>query len=170
MPRIVFLFALVAASLVVAGSATAASAPCWKRVLADRSDGGLDRTYSAGCYRAALHHLPGDLAAYSTAADDLQRGLLAALAAPAASVKSEPAPTRKTAVAAPVTRAPDAPLARLASGLESADATRSPRALVWLLALILVLATAASVAIRQQRGGSPARPVWLVRRLLRSHR
>ena len=139
-------------------------------MLADRNDGGLDRTYSAGCYRSALRHLPGDLAAYSTAADDLQRGLLAALAEPAASVKSQPRATRKIAVAAPVTHVSDAPVARLASELESAHATRSPRVLLGLLALALVLATAVSLAIRQQRRGSPARPAWFVRRLLRSHR
>lgn len=74
-----------AASLVVAGTAQARGA-CWERVITDWSaDSRLTGTYTVGCYREALAKLPEDLRAYSSAPDDIRRGLQAQLArAPAA--------------------------------------------------------------------------------------
>jgi hypothetical protein len=144
--------AFAALSLIVVGSAGAASGTCWKRVLADRSDGSLDRAYSAGCYRSALSHLPADMEAYTSAPDDLQRGLLAALAAEPPG-PGKPSSTRKVALAAPVTRQVDAPPAVLASELDAAPAARSPIAVAGLavLAAALVAALAARRIVRSSR-------------------
>ena len=48
---------------------------CGKDVVADWSDGRIDRTYPAPCYLAALAALPEDVRAYSTAKDDISRAL-----------------------------------------------------------------------------------------------
>ena len=47
---------------------------CGKAVVADWSDGRIDRTYAAPCYLAALD-LPEDVRVYSTAKDDISRAL-----------------------------------------------------------------------------------------------
>lgn len=78
--RLLTLVVLVAA--VVGGGATAtpadAATPCWKQLINDWYDGRIDKTYPAGCYRAAIKNLPEDVEAYSTARDDLERALLSA--------------------------------------------------------------------------------------------
>jgi hypothetical protein len=60
---------------------------CVSRLLADWRDGRIDGTYSVGCYRTALAHLPEDVRIYSSAESDIKRALVArsevALAAPA---------------------------------------------------------------------------------------
>jgi hypothetical protein len=57
-------------------AANAASAPCWKAVIADWSENGsVDETYSLDCYRAAMQNAPTDLRIYSALEDDLQRAL-----------------------------------------------------------------------------------------------
>jgi hypothetical protein len=64
-----------AASLVVAGTAHARTA-CWERVVSDWSaDNRISGTYGIGCYREALAKLPEDLRTYSSAPDDIRRGL-----------------------------------------------------------------------------------------------
>jgi 4-amino-4-deoxy-L-arabinose transferase-like glycosyltransferase len=55
------------------------SAPCWRRILADWSQNGLEQTYPIVCYHAALAHMPEDVRVYTTAPIDIQRALLAAL-------------------------------------------------------------------------------------------
>jgi hypothetical protein len=61
--------------------AAAATKPCWQRVLADWSSGGIQATYAAPCYSQALQHLPTDVRLYSDAASDIRRAMLAALRA-----------------------------------------------------------------------------------------
>jgi hypothetical protein len=70
------LFAIGVCLMALAFTATAGAAPsCGARVLADWSDGRLDSTYSVGCYRQALAHLPEDVQVYSTAQADITRAL-----------------------------------------------------------------------------------------------
>ena len=56
-----------------AGCAYSASArpACADDVLRDWTAGTLDASYPADCYEAAIHALPEDLRAYTTAADDI---------------------------------------------------------------------------------------------------
>jgi hypothetical protein len=48
---------------------------CAQTLLADWSDGRIDRTYPIACYRAALRSLPTDLRVYSSAPDDIGQAL-----------------------------------------------------------------------------------------------
>jgi hypothetical protein len=80
------LAALLLAALVFSGVGQAKTG-CVSRLLADWRDGRIDGTYSVGCYRTALAHLPEDVRIYSSAESDIKRALVArsevALAAPA---------------------------------------------------------------------------------------
>ena len=77
----VLMGALVAA--VTIGLAMPSRAPaetaCWQKVLAAWSAGTLGPNYPIHCYQAAVNNLPPDLQGYSSAADDIQRALLAAI-------------------------------------------------------------------------------------------
>jgi hypothetical protein len=59
----------------VAANQTAAAARCERTLLADWSDGRIDRSYPIACYRAALRSLPTDLQVYSSAPDDIAQAL-----------------------------------------------------------------------------------------------
>jgi hypothetical protein len=79
-------FILLALVVAVAGmaigaedSAAAAAKPCWKRLINDWYDGRIDNVYPVKCYRAAIRHLPEDVASYSDAREDIQRALLSAI-------------------------------------------------------------------------------------------
>jgi hypothetical protein len=69
-------FAAVLTALSFCGAGQA-KASCASVLLQDWSDGRIDGTYSVGCYRAALAHLPEDLRIYSSAESDIKRALLA---------------------------------------------------------------------------------------------
>ena len=80
------LAALLIATLVFSGAGQAKTG-CVSRLLADWRDGRIDGTYSVGCYRTALAHLPEDVRIYSSAESDITRALVArsqaVIAAPA---------------------------------------------------------------------------------------
>ena len=59
----------------------AAREPCWQTLIDDWYDGRIDSVYPVACYRAALVHMPEDIAQYSTLGDDINRALQAAIAA-----------------------------------------------------------------------------------------
>jgi hypothetical protein len=67
-------------AFLLAGQA-AAKEPCWKTLIDDWYDGRIDSIYPVPCYRAALEHMPEDVAQYSTLGDDINRALQAAVAA-----------------------------------------------------------------------------------------
>jgi len=71
--------AVLAALLLLALPSTARAAPCWQGVIADSSDGRIDREYPIACYRKALESLPEDVRVYGTAANDIQRALMGAV-------------------------------------------------------------------------------------------
>ena len=78
--RLVVLTAAVATLVVAVGAAPASAAvPCWKRLLNDWYDGRIDNAYPVSCYRAAIRNLPEDVKAYSSAREDINRALLAAI-------------------------------------------------------------------------------------------
>jgi hypothetical protein len=60
--------------------AAASATPCWKVLLNDWYDGRIDGSYERHCYTEALAHLPADVSTYSSAHDDIQRALQAAIA------------------------------------------------------------------------------------------
>lgn len=70
----------VAGALLFAGQA-AAKEPCWQTLIDDWYDGRIDSVYPVPCYRAALVHMPEDIAQYSTLGNDINRALQAAIAA-----------------------------------------------------------------------------------------
>ena len=71
--------AAAAGALLLAAPA-AASEPCWKTLIDDWYDGRIDNVYPVPCYRAALEHMPEDVAQYSSLGDDINRALQAAIA------------------------------------------------------------------------------------------
>jgi hypothetical protein len=81
--RLLTLTLVLAAALVGAAAsaapADAATKPCWKRLINDWYDGRIDNAYPASCYRDAIKNLPEDVDAYSTAREDIERALLAAV-------------------------------------------------------------------------------------------
>ena len=77
---VLFVLVAVAGALLLAGPA-AAKEPCWKTLIDDWYDGRIDNVYPVPCYRAALEHMPEDVAQYSTLGDDINRALQAAIAA-----------------------------------------------------------------------------------------
>jgi hypothetical protein len=70
----------LAAPATVAAQPTAPTPSCADAVIADWSDGGIEATYPARCYRDALQSLPEDMRAYTSAPDDIERALRATLA------------------------------------------------------------------------------------------
>jgi hypothetical protein len=62
-----------------AAPAAAATTPCWKQVINDWYDGRIDNVYPAHCYSEAIAHLPEDVETYSSAKDEINRALFAAL-------------------------------------------------------------------------------------------
>jgi hypothetical protein len=94
---------------VAAGAAPAAvaAAPCWKKLLNDWYDGRIDNLYAIPCYRSAIDHLPTDVREYSSARDDIDRALQAAIKheqqpkapVPAATTPSPAATPAKTTTA-----------------------------------------------------------------------
>jgi hypothetical protein len=62
-----------------AAQAAAATTPCWKQVINDWYDGRIDNIYPAHCYSEAIAHLPEDVQTYSSAKDEINRALFAAL-------------------------------------------------------------------------------------------
>src|SRR4051812_6510398 len=79
-------------SALAAGATVALAAPpaapadtaCWQKVLAAWSSGTLGPNFPVQCYQAAVSKLPDDLLGYSSAPDDIQRALLAAMRGDAA--------------------------------------------------------------------------------------
>jgi hypothetical protein len=57
------------------GAEPQAEQACGKAVLADWTDGRIDRTYPGPCYLAAIDGLPEDVRAYTTAKYDISRAL-----------------------------------------------------------------------------------------------
>jgi hypothetical protein len=143
-----------------AGLAPAVPAPsCAENVLNDWYDGALEGTYEAQCYRDALDAMPEDVRVYTTAVDDISRALRRQLAGDgAAEAKSDRGSARSLSGVRRPAGAKSAP--SVAVG-DTAAARRLPAPVLALVALVLVLAIAASgtmVArrVRRTRAG-PAR-------------
>ena len=78
-PRAAAVLILGLIALSVAGPATA-GASCGKRVIDDwYADGRVDGTYALHCYDDAIEALPRDVRDYSSAKEDIERALQAAM-------------------------------------------------------------------------------------------
>ena len=76
--RSIVLVAILAAALAALAPAGASGAAnCGDAVLAEWSNGGIHRSFPLRCYGEALRRMPQDVRNYSTAADDIERALLA---------------------------------------------------------------------------------------------
>jgi len=69
-----------AVGAILLAAPAAAKDPCWKTLIDDWYDGRIDSVYPVACYRAALEHMPEDVAQYSSLGDDINRALQAAIA------------------------------------------------------------------------------------------
>jgi hypothetical protein len=85
------------------GAEAAAKVICWKRLLNDWFDGRIDQAYPVRCYREAIANLPEDVDVYSTAREDINRALLAAIRS--STKRTGTRPTEATPVKPPERRA-----------------------------------------------------------------
>jgi hypothetical protein len=156
----------------------AATVICWKRLLNDWFDGRIDQAYPVRCYREAIAHLPEDVDVYSTAREDIQRALLAAIRsnkqktgkAPTEATPVKP-PAKKRVAAAPVPggndtggtqgRDPDGsgPLDQLVATGSPNSADSVPLPLIVLAALALLLLAAAGAGVVSRRLQARKAPV-----------
>ena len=184
-PRYSRLFALLVAacaSFAVFAAPASAATPCWKLLLNDWYDGTISKVYPIPCYHQAIAHLPTDIKVYSSAADDINRALQAAIAAkqtpkktPDKTTTAESATTThqtKTSSTAPPTATPQAtitpattvkkkPKGPVGKALRDitpggADSFPLPLLILGILAIVLVLAGVGGMLWRryQDRGGA----------------
>jgi hypothetical protein len=166
--RIVLVVVFVVTGVTAAAArpvpSAAAAAPCWRLVVDDWFDGRLDRTYAPHCYRDALRHLPADARAYTTAAGDIERAMLAAIRsyrtpkAPARATKmrllqsqAPPVQTRVTQSHAPVRDETLFERAAAAGSSESAATLPLPILVIGVVAALLLAAAGASRLARALR-------------------
>jgi hypothetical protein len=161
--------AAAAGAILLAGPA-AAKDPCWKTLIDDWYDGRIDNVYPVACYRAALEHMPEDVAQYSSLGDDINRALQAAVAAqgsnggssgPTANGPTDPpAPANTTFHGGPTSEASGAlvagrdvggpvPSAIDAIGPGSADSVPVPLIVLGGLSILLLSLGAAGFAARR---------------------
>jgi hypothetical protein len=130
-------FAAVVITALAGPPAAGAQPACWENVLDAWSKGTLHATYPVSCYRAALQHLPADVRAYSTATDDIQRVLVAAIGRRGTSGK-------RTLASAATKRS-------LGASVQGASQTRLPAPLPLLVlggCVILAVGTAVALEVR----------------------
>ena len=134
----------------------AAGTPCWKILLNDWYDGRIDATYPIHCYEDAIQHLPPDVVAYSSARDDLQRALLAAIRhdrnePPSGSRSIGPAGDGPSAAGGTNGEAPKGFISQLIDKIGPKNAESVPLPLLVLagIALLLLAAAAASFVARK---------------------
>src|SRR5215218_3137382 len=100
------LMAGLALAAAVAASPTEAQAagqnPCWRAVVADWANGGIDRRHKVGCYRSSLRNLPEDIrSALLEEIRSLRRGGGNGPGGPAAGASAETGSAAESPTAAP---------------------------------------------------------------------
>jgi hypothetical protein len=161
--RALVLLASVAAALVAAGPSAAAKS-CGEQVIDDwYDDGRVDGTYAFDCYDDAVEALPRDVRDYSSAREDIQRALQAAMRGePAPPARTDPSPDdagpgkpgepedpTSTTNDAPGTPGDDENIASPPTDTESASSIPIPLLVLAGLALLLVLGGAAGYLARR---------------------
>jgi hypothetical protein len=137
------------------GSAAAhPKTPCWQLLLLDEYDGHIDGTYSVGCYRAAIAHLPEDSLIYGSTRDDLIRAMTQQIAKMKAKgekvTNATPVPPQDEPRNLQQSKKKKGFLAVIADHIGPGNASSIPLPLLILagLGLLLVAAAGASVAAR----------------------
>ena len=107
MTRIALVAVAAAALVALAPARASAAANCGDAVLTEWSKrGGIHRPYPLRCYGEALKRMPQDIRSYSTAADDIQRAMLArqrkAGAKSAEALRAAPASASRSSSAVPL--------------------------------------------------------------------
>jgi hypothetical protein len=164
-----------AVGAILLAAPAAAKDPCWKTLIDDWYDGRIDNVYPVPCYRAALEHMPEDVAQYSSLGDDINRALQAAIATqgpgggsngsntsgdPQSGVKGEAAPENNTFHGGPTSESSGAlvagrdvggpvPSAIDAIGPGSADSVPVPLIVLGGLSILLLSLGAAGFAARR---------------------
>jgi hypothetical protein len=172
----IFLASALSLSISAAPALAAAPTPCWQQVMNQWYQGEIKSIFPLDCYQQAIKHLPTDIQVYSSARDDINRALQAAIAydnkkkaqaqpqTTTSSAATTPTTTTK-AIAVPVihTHGPgSAPPASAPTILNSASpggATSFPLPLLILGGLAIVLVAAGGIGLlirRRQSGPGPA--------------
>ncbi|HWB23743.1 MAG TPA: hypothetical protein VG652_12760 [Gaiellaceae bacterium] len=171
----IFVAAVLSISAAPALARAAAPTPCWQQVMNQWYQGEIKSIFPLDCYHEAIKHLPTDIQVYSSARDDINKALQAAIAydnAKAAAAKpqtttssvSTPTTTTKT-LAVPVIHthgpgsAPPASATPILNSASPGGATSFPLPLLILGGLAIVLVAAGGVGLlirRRQSGPGPA--------------
>jgi cobalamin biosynthesis Mg chelatase CobN len=175
-PRYIRLFALVVAacaSIAVFATPAPAATPCWKLLLNDWYDGHISNVYPIPCYHQAIAHLPTDIKVYSSAADDINRALQAAIArqkkthTTVTAVETGAATTQKTKTSSAsttphattttptTTKKKNGPVKQVLKDITpgGADSFPLPLLILGILAIVLVLAGVGGMLWRRYQGG-----------------
>jgi hypothetical protein len=159
----------LAAVLAFGVAPAAAKQPCWRALFIDYGDGRIDKTYPVHCYREAVKHLGEDQEIYGSAAEDINRALLAAMTkmrkdgdepGPNTSVPPSTPPPSSGGGSPPPATHDEGFFDQVAHaiGPSSADAVPLPLLILAGLAMLLLAAAAASLIARrvQARKARPA--------------
>jgi hypothetical protein len=158
--RGLLLLAAVLSLLVLAGPASAAK-PCGRQVLDDWNDGRIDGTYQLHCYDDAIELIPRDVRYYSSAEEDINRAMTAAMRNEEAPPNSggvpvappeEPAETDTTTTEGTATPPPPDDLGPEVApevGSESVSSVPIPLLILAGLALLLVAGGSAGYLLRR---------------------
>jgi hypothetical protein len=159
--RGLLLLAAVLSLLVLAGPASAAK-PCGRQVLDDWNDGRIDGTYALHCYDDAIELIPRDVRYYSSAEEDINRAMQAAMRKEKAPPNSggvpvappeEPAETDTTTTEGTATPPPPpddlGPEVAPEVGSESVSSVPIPLLILAGLALLLVAGGSAGYLLRR---------------------
>jgi hypothetical protein len=158
--RGLLLLAAVLSLLLLAGPASAAK-PCGRQVLDDWNDGRIDGTYSLHCYDDAIELIPRDVRYYSSAEEDINRAMTAAMrkekappniGGPPSAPPAEPAETDTTTTEGTATPPPpDDPGPEVAPPVGSESVSSVPIPLLILAGLALLLVSGGSVGYLLRR-------------------
>jgi hypothetical protein len=149
----------------VSNAAAAGVVPCWKQVINDWYDGRIDNVYPLHCYHEAIAHLPEDVQTYSSAKDEINRALLAALRHDRDGFGGGAAGAGIGATASGPEGpgggdAPGGILTRLleALGPSNAESVPLPLLVLAVIALLLLTAAAASFVAKRMQARRPPGP------------
>ena len=164
-PLLLLLLAALAATFSFGAAPAAAKQPCWRALFVDYGDGRIDKTYPVHCYREAVKHLGEDQEIYGSAAQDINRALLAAMTKlrkngviPGPNTNVPPGPGSRGRGGGPKSGHDEGFLDQLAHaiGPSRADAVPLPLLILAGLAMLLLAAAAASlIAKRVQARRTP---------------
>lgn len=139
---------ILVAALVATPTASAATVkPCWERVIADWTNGGVQSSYKTACYAKALKRLPTDVRMYSDAGQEIRRAMLAAIRH---DDRSPPTSSGKAS-------APEDPAATTSRAAEPTS-RRLPLPILFAITLALTLVAAGVVGRLRARRNSARRP------------